>query len=365
MEDKTLLHIKADVLKQSKEEDGVIEAIIGSSSVVDRMGDVIDQTGWDLKNYKKNPVILWGHNMYEERPPIGKATKVWLEGEGKSAKLMFKVLFDLKDEFASEIYRKVREGFVNTVSVGFRPKEWERIENKDGDSPRMGIKFLKQELLELSFVPVPANQEALVSLRSIGIEGKSMEELFPKVQDVDLGIEVKREHVLEYKALGTEPATDTFDPHGESTKAKNFDDLKDLGAWTDATEVKFIHHNGDNKRTVLRGVQLAMAELMGARGVIELPEMEVRGVYDHLSKHYNEFGLEAPDYAHVENQTLNKLFNEVHAFVLDREDKHVVRLLQGLYKKINVKKDTEDSQVILALKSVNDAVSKLNFKGGE
>src|SRR3972149_3936899 len=127
----TMLHTKAEVLRDStKVEEGVINAVVGSTSIIDRMGDVIDQNGWEIDTYTKtNPVILWGHNVREERPPIGKALKVWIEGkQERSRKLMFKVKFDLQDSFAAEVFRKIKEGFVNTVSVGFLPSEWEEMD---------------------------------------------------------------------------------------------------------------------------------------------------------------------------------------------------------------------------------------------
>ena len=167
MADTKMLHTKAEVVGKGIEADeGVINAIVGSSSVLDRLGDVIDQAGWQFQDYKKNnPVILWGHNVREDRPPIGKAIKVWLQDKGKKgSKLMFKVKFDLQDNFAKEIYRKIKDGFINAVSVGFKPLEWEEL---DADNPYGGRRYVKQELLELSFVPVPANPEALIALKGM------------------------------------------------------------------------------------------------------------------------------------------------------------------------------------------------------
>jgi len=192
-----ILHTKAEIVsKKIKADEGIVDAIVGSSNVLDRIGDIIDQAGWKLQNYKKtNPVILWGHNQKEERPPIGKALKVWIQDKGEeSAKLMFKVQFDLQDNFAKEIFRKVKDGFINTVSVGFLPMEWELM---DEDDPFSGRKYIKQELLELSFVPIPANPEALIALR--GMKDKrfdpvKLEEIYPAQKEAEpvFGKKVRR-----------------------------------------------------------------------------------------------------------------------------------------------------------------------------
>lgn len=53
--------------------EGEIEGV-ASTEKADRDGEVIKQDGWDLKNFKANPVILAAHNYHDF--PIGKATNV-------------------------------------------------------------------------------------------------------------------------------------------------------------------------------------------------------------------------------------------------------------------------------------------------
>ena len=124
-----------------------------STSTQDRDGEVIDAKGWDLKNFKKNPVIMYAHDY--RSLPIGKASRVWLMG----GKLKNTVDFPPEGtyEFADIVERLVDTGYLKTESVGFIPKKWE-----DGDGDK-GPKrtYTKQELLEISIVPVPSNPDAL------------------------------------------------------------------------------------------------------------------------------------------------------------------------------------------------------------
>lgn len=63
-------------------------------------------------------------------------------------------------EFAQEVAMLYRTGFQKGVSVGFKPLRYEeRRHEKTGAF--LGIRFLEQELLETSAVPVPANRNAL------------------------------------------------------------------------------------------------------------------------------------------------------------------------------------------------------------
>ncbi len=120
---------------------------IASTEAVDRDGEVILQKGWDLENFKRNPVLLVGHNYQEF--PIGKATDIRIE----DGKLVFNAIFSKATEKAKEAYELVREGILNSFSVGFIPRDWDSKDSKI---------ITKAELLEISLVPVPANPEAIV-----------------------------------------------------------------------------------------------------------------------------------------------------------------------------------------------------------
>lgn len=353
--DKKIFHTKAEVvIKEDGKEEGVVEGVVGSTQVIDRMGEVINQDGWELANFKKNPVVLWGHNVRSERPPIGKALKVWIEGIRKK-QLMFNIKFDLEDDFASEIFRKVKEKFVNTVSVGFLPLESEALE-KDDSSFFAPQRYLKQELLELSFVPVPANPEALAALKGMGIEPVELEDLYPEPSM----------NIIEYEDKGIAPITEGWDGPGEVTKA-SIRSLEIMAAWdrheytpVDKSDYKFIHHRAEDHKAIWRGVCSAMALLLGAKGGVDIPKEDLPGVYEHLAKHYHEFEKEPPEYKMVEDQTLKGLEEELNAISLEREEKHQVRLIKKVIKQRKVASPTE-REMIAALNLIKASL----LKGGE
>jgi HK97 family phage prohead protease len=142
-----------DIIGEIREigEDGTLVAAI-STDAIDRMGEVLDPSGVDLKNYKKNPVVLWAHDY--EKPPIAKAQWVKRQGNVIMSKLKF-----APTEFAQEIKTLYEQKFLNTFSVGFIPKNWE--DGEDGNPKKARRTFTEWELLEYSAVPVPANPEAL------------------------------------------------------------------------------------------------------------------------------------------------------------------------------------------------------------
>lgn len=133
--------------------------VICSTESMDRMGDVIVQDGIDLTHYRKNPVVLFGHNS---NMPVARAVDIGVRGSRLEATVQFPPLGE--DEDADWCYGKISAGLVNATSVGFIPRDYEPIDSKQ---PWMGFKFTKSELLEFSFVSVPANQDCLIIGRDI------------------------------------------------------------------------------------------------------------------------------------------------------------------------------------------------------
>lgn len=121
---------------------------VASNARVDRHGEIVSPEGWNLDNYKKNPVLLWSHD--HTIPAIGKATKVWVEGVGSQAKLMFSGAWQTVTKEGKAAAELVKLGILNSFSVGFIPSEME------------GNTYTEQELLEISLVNVPANPDAMM-----------------------------------------------------------------------------------------------------------------------------------------------------------------------------------------------------------
>ena len=164
---------------------------IASTMDMDRDKEVIDVNGWDLKNFKKNPVIMFGHDYHSL--PIGRATKIGV----KDGKLMNVVEFPPEGtyEFADIVQRLVETGYLKTQSVGFIPKEWEDGDFEEkSDKPRRTFK--KQELLEISIVPVPSNPNALRNAVDAGIiTAKQFDTLSKKESIVEKHEKVTQEYI--------------------------------------------------------------------------------------------------------------------------------------------------------------------------
>lgn len=149
-------------LKSLKEvsDTGTFEMVI-STDDVDRHGEIVDQKGIDFSAYMKNPVVLWGHN--HNQIPVGITDEIYTRTVGNQIQTVAKGRF-ASHEFAQTLRALFDAGMLKTSSIGFIPKEYQ------------GNTITKSELLEWSFVSIPANPYAL----ALGKSGFNVEELISK-----------------------------------------------------------------------------------------------------------------------------------------------------------------------------------------
>ncbi len=146
--------------------------VVASTEDTDRSWEVIKVAGWDWENYMKNPVIIANHD-YQIENIVGKATKIWVE----DGKLIIEWVFSKSNPLGVLLADLYDEGMVKTVSVGFIPKQ------RQEDNRRI---ITSAELLELSFVAVPCNPNALSldqkQLMKKGIEAGILQEEIPELE---------------------------------------------------------------------------------------------------------------------------------------------------------------------------------------
>jgi HK97 family phage major capsid protein/HK97 family phage prohead protease len=145
-----------------------------SDATKDRMGDIIDPKGWQLDNFKQNPMALFNHNSGF---PIGHWEDVKVQGGRLIGKL--KLAARGTSDRIDEIISLVEQGILRAVSVGFAP-----IERKPLDDG--GVRFTKQELLETSLVSIPANPAAVQLAKSLNVSDATLHEVFGKHATADI-----------------------------------------------------------------------------------------------------------------------------------------------------------------------------------
>lgn len=121
--------------------------VIASTEDSDRSWEIIKASWWDYQNFMKNPVIIANH-VYKIENIVGKATSISVVDN----KLVIEWVFSEANPLGKLLGDLYEEWMVKTVSVWFIPK------SRDEWNKRI---ITNAELLELSFVAVPCNPNAL------------------------------------------------------------------------------------------------------------------------------------------------------------------------------------------------------------
>ena len=129
----------------------------------DRHNSVIPTEAWDLEAFRKNPVAGWSHRVYggQDWNPdnlIGK-WEVWTEGRELVGDLIFED--SETNPLAEKLFRKVQNGTINAVSVGFMPNSGHYGEEEEARGGKNETYYYDSaELIEVSLVGIPSNKNA-------------------------------------------------------------------------------------------------------------------------------------------------------------------------------------------------------------
>ncbi len=148
-----------------------------TTAAKDRDGEIVLPSGAMLAQYRKNPVVLFGHNYGSL--PIGK--NMWIKADEKGLIAKTQYASEKANPFAEQVYQYRKEGFPLAESIGFIPVKMYRKRYQQGgykwnegdlrileqdhglsakDVKDVYVVFTKWILLEYSDVSVPANPEA-------------------------------------------------------------------------------------------------------------------------------------------------------------------------------------------------------------
>ena len=194
---------------------------------IDRSDDVIPSSVWDagIQNYLKNPIILAQHDHDD---PIGRMTEHRIDSRGLWIKARISA--------AAEIFSLVKDGVVTAFSVGFRIKDAEY----NAVAELFVIKEL--ELVEISVVSVPCNQNTLFSLSKA-------------FSDAD-----------EYKKFKTQFTT-------QSDSAKGLESSTDVNS---KSQKEFEMTEEQIKQMVADATAKALAEMATAKSLADAQEADVQ-----------------------------------------------------------------------------------------
>lgn len=200
MEKNKVLHLNsAFTIKELPTADEVIDSIYiegyASTNDIDRSGDVVPTNVWEkgLVNYLKNPIILAQHD-YDD--PIGRMVEHSIDGKGLWIKARISA--------AAEVFSLVKDKVLTAFSIGFR------ILDAEYNSVADVFVIKDLELVEISVVSVPANQNTLFSLAKAFDNAEDYSEF--KKQFAPKGDQAKGQDTLEVADSTTSKKEWNMDP---------------------------------------------------------------------------------------------------------------------------------------------------------
>lgn len=196
----------------------------------------------------------------------------------------------------NEILSGIKSDAIREMSFGYDTVKWEIEESDDGKDYIRHLKELR--LWDTSDVNFGANQATVAS--------KTLQNFWDEKAAVP------------YKDTGTAAEdTEWSAPTLSDFTGDSWDELSDSEkrriaahfAWSANMppetygDLKLPHHKPASSGigpAIWRGVSAAMGALLGARGGVDIPSGDRRSVYNHLSKHYDQYDKEPPDFKLVE-----------------------------------------------------------------
>ena len=282
--------------------------------VVDRSNEAILPEAYDIKSFMKNPILLYQHDQHS---PVGKIINIDIRPEGLYIEAEVHKIMNEK------VFYAVKNGILRTFSVGFLVRDVKEIDD---------IYFWTDvELLEVSIVGVPDNQESTFSVLTDSVCGSGVCLLASKAIPKEL-LErhkkaIKNDTVSDkpWSSINKSELKQQLEENGDPSYIKEaflvVRDPEKRSTW------KFPHHEYTNGDLVLNkgGVVSAYAALKGARNEPNISTAEKRDAAKHLLKHYKtlkEKGMieEIPE----DLIQMSKEFEEVYLKELEELDDVVI-----------------------------------------
>jgi HK97 family phage prohead protease len=161
--DRQFLHVNFKKMGGFDQNSSLLIAGVANANIVDRMQERLDPRGLITEHFMKNPQLLAHHSYYH---PVGQVEMLDVQDDG----VHFSAWIGNPEkapltEMQKEIRSLVAQGILKTVSVGFIPHKIKEPVYSDAGEMQECPVIESWELLELSIVAVPANQDSVFGIK--------------------------------------------------------------------------------------------------------------------------------------------------------------------------------------------------------
>jgi len=239
---------------------------------IDRVNDVVMEGAFKESLKEMKPMLLWQHQWDE---PIGIFIECYEDEKG----LFVKGKMPLDDDLVrGRVVPQMKIGSVKSMSIGYSVEKWTREEDSN-------ITYLNSvKLWEISLVTIPANPKAEVT---------DMKSIVP-YQNLPLG-DREREWDKSSALSRVRTFTNSEDePSAQYKKAFLWFDGENsdkFGSYklpiADVVNGKLV--------AIPRAIFAAAGAMSGARGGVNIPQEEKKGIINNINKYYSKMRREFDD----------------------------------------------------------------------
>lgn len=226
-----------------------------SDNSVNESGFRVLTSGIDISQFKKNPQMFWNHHRSSDYSadskllPIG----IWTNIKKEDDKLLAEPEFDMEDDFAAKVAKKVDKKHLKATSIGFKIIEV-------STDPKHLVKgqtrptVTRCRLMETSIVDLPRNGNALRlyfvgeedsdNMLELGAEGsiEKLNEILPLINSTN---NTEMKNVFNFLKLGDAPSeADVLAAITILANGKNESELKIASLESDLEKLKNAQEEG-------------------------------------------------------------------------------------------------------------------------
>lgn len=202
--------VKAAIEKTKESKGSGRFRVVISTDDLDRHGESVDQNGLDIERYMENPIVLWGHEHWSM--PVGVTESISRDTVTRDGRTIIRTIAEGYfvdadiNPMGPQLARAYESKVLTKTSIGFIVKEM------------VGNVITKSELVEYSFVPIPANPYTmdLMKANALDIAAFKTAGVLSDVKEGEVQEQAPVEEEKPAQEEQTEPET-TETPAGEET----------------------------------------------------------------------------------------------------------------------------------------------------
>ena len=239
--------------------------------VIDRSQEAVLPQGYDIESFMKNPILLYSH---QKDQPIGKIIALDIRVDG------LYIEAEVHKAMNEKAFYGVQNGILKTFSIGFMIKDYAEVDDV--------YLWTATELLEVSIVSVPDNQESLFSIMTDAPCQSGVCLLGNKAVSKQSIVKHNKElKTKEWSSVDKTELKERFETNDESIVKDAYLVVKDVN---DKDTWKFPHHDYEDGVLILNvgGVKSAFSALKSVQDNDILNVTEKLEAAEHLKGHFEE-----------------------------------------------------------------------------